>query len=84
MNQRTIKDVIADWRASQVSGDYGELESRVNYFIATEIEPQLRNLTEAERQVVEAAVVWCKADGDFNAALDVDDAVARLEKVRGV
>jgi hypothetical protein len=81
---RTIKDVIADWLLGG-RNDYGNLESRVNYFIATEIEPKLRNLTEAERQVVEAAVAWAK---EQRTALYLGgllhDAVARLEKVRGV
>jgi hypothetical protein len=85
---RTIKDVIADWLLGG-RNDYGELESRINYFIATEIEPKLRNLAEAERQVVEAAVAWNKANyassSDFDRSFEaLEDAVERLEKVRGV
>ncbi|SRR5229473_1344769 len=33
---RTVADVIAEWRASGVNNDDGELASRINYFIATE------------------------------------------------
>jgi hypothetical protein len=89
---RTIKDVISDWRRGGGNDD-GELESRVNYFIATEVTPQLRTLTEAERQVVEAAValvplvgevkIVVESESDYaHAALALHDAVARLETLR--
>lgn len=39
MNRRNVADVIAEWRAASVNNDDGELASRINYYIATQVTP---------------------------------------------
>lgn len=47
MTNRTIADVITEWRKSPMNNDDGELASRINYYIGTEvILGQLNNATE--------------------------------------